>query len=121
MPDYVVAMDSQRDNARVNRATQKGLNLRVERMVKLAKPIIRGTNRTRREVSLRFNALLSLDRRIHSLHPSKFAKRSRVCPSMAVVWRADARVWAAWTGDSLAISNGLTVLAPSVASRTNLI
>ena len=51
------------DNARVNRATIKGLNLRVEWMVKLAKPTIRGTSRPRREMSLRFNALLSRQRR----------------------------------------------------------
>ena len=34
MSDYAVAMDSRRDNARVNRATSKGVNLRVEWMVK---------------------------------------------------------------------------------------
>ena len=54
----------ERDNARVNRATSKGVNLRVERMVKLAKPTIRGMSRPRREMSLRFNTLLSRDYRI---------------------------------------------------------
>ena len=43
-------------------------------------------------MSLRFNELLSLDRRFHSPHPSKFAKRSRVCPSMAVVWGKHVRL-----------------------------
>ena len=55
-------------------------------MVKLAKPTIRGTSRPRRDMSLRFNALLSLDAKFRSLHPSKFAQRSRGCPSMVGVW-----------------------------------
>ena len=93
-------------------------------MVKLAKPSIHGTIRPRREMSLRFNALLSLDVEFRSQYPSKFANEVEVVRAWSEFGASmpgAVRVWAVWTGDSLAISSGLPVLAPSVASWTILI